>query len=68
MEATKKFIIENYTNISDCVVMRRIAKVINMGLLSNYGKEYCYATRFAGCIIEMIKTKYGYKVLILEEK
>jgi len=65
---TEEFIIENHTNISDYVVMKRITKIIDMGLLSNNGKQYCYATRFAGCFIEMIKKKYGYKILILEDK
>jgi len=65
---TEKFIIENHTNISDYVVMKRITKIIDMGLISNDKKEYCYVTRFVGCFIEMIKTKYGYKILILESK
>jgi len=65
---TEKFIIENHTNISDYVVMKRVTKIIDMGLLSNNNTQYCYATRFVGCFIEMLKKKYGYKVLILEDK
>ena len=31
--------------------------------ISNNNTEYCYATRFGGKgVVEMIKTKYGYKI------
>ena len=65
---TEKFIIENHTNISDYVIMKRVTKIIDMGLLSNNNTQYCYATRFVGCFIEMIKKNYGYKILILGDK
>ena len=68
MEVTKKFIIENHTDIGDHIIMERIVHIMDMGLISNNKKQYCHATRFVGCVVEMIKTKYGYRILILDSK
>lgn len=67
-EPTKKFIIYNHTKVSDYIIFKLITKVIDEGLISNNGKNYCYVVRFGVCTIEMIKTKYGYKVIVLDGK
>ena len=43
---TSKIIIENRTELSMIDILGYIAAVIELGRISNYGKQYCYATRF----------------------
>ena len=42
-----RIIIENRTDVPDADVVRMVATVIDQGRISNGGKQYCYATRFA---------------------
>ena len=67
MEVTKKFIIENGSDLCDFIAMERIAEVIDMGLIGDYDTKYCYATRFTDCVVTMDKTKYGYKVYVRKD-
>lgn len=49
-----KLIIENRAGIPWLDVLRYVASVINMGRISNDGKQYCYASTFrtpAGTIV-----------------
>lgn len=48
-ELKSKFIIRNYTDLSDLEVLERIRSVMYDGRMSDYGKQglgYCFATRF----------------------
>ena len=68
MTYKNKFIIYDYTELGDISVMEIISDVMKQGLISNNNTEYCYATRFGGKgVVEMIKTKYGYKILVLPD-
>jgi len=65
---TDKFIIENKSNIKDEIAIEAILKTIKLGLISNGNTEYCYVARFNQCVVEMKKTNYGYKIILLEAK
>jgi len=68
----KKFIIYNNTkSFDDYEVFSYIDDVLNKGLISGNDSLYCYASSYIfekkKLHIEMIKEKYGYKILVYEE-
>jgi hypothetical protein len=42
-----KIIIDNKSSESDLIVLSCVEDIIRAGRISNYGKQYCYATTFA---------------------
>ena len=47
----RRIIIENRSEKPDTRALRAVERVIESGRISNYGKQYCYATTFADDII-----------------
>ncbi len=41
-----KIIIQNDSNLSDLKAIELVLEIINKGKISNYGKNYCYATTY----------------------
>jgi len=42
-----RFIINNDSKLPDETAIAMVCEVIDKGKISNYGKQYCYATRYA---------------------
>ena len=69
----EKFIIYNKTkHFTDFEVFRKILGVLEKGLISGDNNLYCYATTYFHervCVsVEFIKTNYGYKIYVYEER
>ena len=69
----EKFIIYNKTkSFTDFEVFELINSVLIKGLISGNNELYCYATVFDyekfSVAVEFIKTNYGYKIYVYEEK
>ena len=65
---TPKFIVVNKSSCDDIELFGSILEVLKLGLISDDGKKYCYATRFYGkeykFYIYTQKTKYGYAITV----
>ena len=44
---SSKLIVENRTDLPMVDVLRLAQEVVNMGRISNYGRQYCYLTSFS---------------------
>ena len=69
----KKFIIYNKTkSFDDFTIFEIISDVLSKGLISGNNELYCYASTYffeeMNVHIETIKTNYGYKIYVYEEK
>ena len=69
----EKFIIYNKTkSFTDFEVFELINSVLIKGLISGNNDLYCYASVFNykkfSVAVEFIKTKYGYKIYVCEER
>lgn len=67
-----KIIIDNQSHISDSLALTYVAKVINMGKVSNShkGKQYCFVTVWYdhNMVIYADKNKKSDKFTIMDEK
>ena len=68
-----KFIIYNKTTkLTDFEVFKLISGVLAKGLISGNNDLYCYASTYFfekfKVHIEFIKTNYGYKIYVIEER
>ena len=65
---TPKFIINNKSSVDDVILFESVLEVLKLGLISDYGKSYCFATAFHGkdykYYVFMKKTNYGYAITI----
>lgn len=43
-----KIIVHNKSSLDDVIAMKSVTSVIREGKVSNFGKQYCYATSFVG--------------------
>jgi len=61
----ERLIIDNRTDMPMNDVLQYVAKVIDMGRISDEGRSYCYATSFVnGIVIAAIRNKRSDRLLI----
>ena len=67
-----KLIIDNRTDISDMEALRMVIEVVEMGRISNDGKQYCYGTSIAKGSLDIMIWAYLNKksdrFVIVEDK
>jgi len=60
-----RIIINNDTDLTDLRALFLIAKVVEMGKISNDEKQYCYVTRFDGEIYvatDLLKNGHSFRI------